>query len=254
MTSIEQTAETLRKLRLYGMARAYTALIESPNDALGAHELINYLVDTEWSERKGRSVERLIRFAKFRYTASLSELYYFTGRGLDPDVVQQLASGVYLQKAQNVLISGPTGTGKSYLATALGHQACHIGRKVLYSNTARLTTRLKQAKTDGKIIKDLERIAQADLLILDDFGLQVLDSQSRSILMDIMEDRHDRKSTMVVGQVPVSSWYEVIGDETMADALMDRWVHGAYSIELAGESLRKRDAPETKSNAKKYLP
>jgi len=240
MNNLEQTSEILRKLRLYGMARAYTTLLETPNDSLSAHDLIRHLVDTEWGDRRGRAVDRLIRSAKFRYTASLSELYYFDGRGLDLDLVQQLASGVYLQKGQNILISGATGTGKSYFATALGHEACRSGRKVLYSNTARLTTRLKQSKAEGRLIKELERIEQADLVILDDFGLQVLDAQSRSILMDIMEDRHDRKSTMVVGQVPVSSWHEVIGDATMADALMDRWVHGAYSIELCGESLRKK--------------
>ena len=206
------------------MAHANTTLLETPNDTLSAHDLLRHLVDTEWSNRRGRAIDRLIRGAKFRYTASLSELYYFDGRGIELDLVQQLASGVYLRKAQNILISGATGTGKSYFATALGHEACRSGRKVLYSNTARLTTQLKQAKKEGRIIKELERIEQAYLVILVDFGLQVLDAQSRSILMDIMEDRHDRKSTMVVGQVPVSSWNEVIGDATMADA---SWTDGS---------------------------
>ena len=162
MNNLEQTSETLRKLRLYGMARANTTLLETPNHTLSAHDLVRHLVDTEWSDRHGRAIDRLIRGAKFRCTASLSELYYFDGRGSELDLVQQLASGVYLLKALNILISGGTDTGKSYFATALRHEACRSGRKVLYSNTARLTTQLKQANTEGRKIKELEQIEQAD--------------------------------------------------------------------------------------------
>jgi DNA replication protein DnaC len=157
---------------------------------------------------------------------------------------------MYLTQAQNVLITGPTGTGKSFMATALGRAACELGKRVRYANTARLTTELKQAKTEGSLIKELKKLEKTDLLILDDFGLQVLDATGRSLLMDVMEDRHGRKSTMVVGQIPITSWHEVIGDLTLADALMDRWVHGSYQIELDSESMRKKmsQAENTKAN------
>lgn len=238
--SIETTKETLRKLRLYGMLRSYDALLEGPQPtSYNAHELMQHLADTEWEDRRNRAIERLTRMAKFRYEASLTQLHKPESRNLDMSIIQQLAEGFYLSNAQNVLITGPTGTGKSFLATALGRAACGLNKRVRYSNAARLAAELKHAKTQGNLIRELKKLEKTDLLILDDFGLQPLDSTARSLIMDIMEDRHELKSTMVVGQVPVSSWHEVIGDLTMADALMDRWVHGAYQIELTGESLRK---------------
>ena len=237
---IDKTKETLHKLRLYGMLRAYNELIENPKESMTSHELMGYLADTEWVERHNRAIARQIRTAGFRYQASLSALESPQERGVDMNMIQQLSTGVYLEKHQNILITGPTGTGKSFLATAIGRSACELNRRVLYYNTARLTTELKQAQAEDLLLKMLKKIAKADLLILDDFGLQTLDAQARSLLMDVMEDRHEQRSTMVVGQIPVTSWHEVIGDLTMADALMDRWVHGAYKIELKGESMRRK--------------
>ena len=237
---IEKTKQTLQNLRLYGMLRAYNELIENPRASMTSHELMNYLADTEWMERHNRAIARQVRFAGFRYQASLSAIEEPEKRGIDMGIIQQLATGLYLDKHQNVLINGPTGTGKSFLATALGRAACDLNRRVLYYNTARLTTILKQAQVEDSLLKLLKKIAKVDLLILDDFGLQALDAQARSLLMDVMEDRHERKSTMVVGQIPVSSWHKVIGDLTIADALMDRWVHQAYMIELEGESMRRK--------------
>ena len=222
------------------MLRAYNELIETPRESMTSHELMGYLADTEWVERHNRAIARQVRAAGFRYEASLSAIETPDERGIDMNLIQQLSTGIYLDKHQNILVTGPTGTGKSFLATALGRAACELNRKVLYYNTARLTTELKQAQAEDLLLKMLKKIAKADLLILDDFGLQTLDAQARSLLMDVMEDRHEQRSTMVVGQIPVSSWHEVIGDLTMADALMDRWVHGAYMIELKGESMRRK--------------
>jgi DNA replication protein DnaC len=250
MKMIENTKETLRKLRLYGMLRAYDELLEQPQSRFNAHELMEYLAETEWIDRYNRAITRLTRMAQFRYEASISQLQITPERGIDSNLIQQLSEGMYLTQAQNVLITGPTGTGKSFMATALGRAACELGKRVRYANTARLTTELKQAKTEGSLIKELKKLEKTDLLILDDFGLQVLDATGRSLLMDVMEDRHGRKSTMVVGQIPITSWHEVIGDLTLADALMDRWVHGSYQIELDGESMRKKmsQTENTKAN------
>lgn len=235
---IEETKDKMRQLRTYGMLKAYDQVLADPSLALTTDELVAHLVDWEWNDRRNRAITRLVKMAGFRYSAEMEELDYHPSRKLDRDIIQRLATGNYLGQCQNILISGPTGTGKSFLATALGRQACQLGYRVMYSNTARLFTWLKQIKSEGKIIKELQRIEKIQLLILDDFGLQPLDVGSRNLLLDVMEDRHGRGSTIIVGQIPLESWHSVIGDPTVADALMDRWVHGAYRIALSGESMR----------------
>jgi len=234
--------EKMQQMRLYGMLRAYNHVFENPQESLSSDELIEHLIDWEYSDRNNRSVQRLLRMAHFRYKAAIEQIDYHSERSIDKTMIQRLASGHYLLQAQNVLISGSTGTGKSYIATALGREACGQRNRVLYANTARLLTSLKIFKSEGTLIKELGKIEKAQLLILDDFGLQPLDAIARSLLMDIMEDRHGRSSTMIVGQIPIESWHSVIGDPTMADALLDRWVHGSYRIELQGESMRRKVA------------
>jgi DNA replication protein DnaC len=237
----EQTLEKMKKMKLYGMLRNFKQVLESSNmDKLTADELVQQLIDSEWEDRHNRAVNRSIGNAKFRYKASIESIDHSIERGLDQNIVNRLAECTFVKQAQNIIITGSTGTGKSYLASALGHQACIRGFKVYYANTLRLLTHLKMAKADGSSIKEFAYLEKQDILILDDFGIQPFDNQSRMILMDIVEDRHGKKSTIIAGQLPVGSWYDIIGDGTLADAILDRIVHDAHQIELNGESLRKK--------------
>jgi DNA replication protein DnaC len=237
----EQTLEKMKKMKLYGMLRNFKQVLESSNmDKLTADELVQQLIDSEWEDRHNRAVNRSIGNAKFRYKASIESIDHSIERGLDQNIVNRLAECTFVKQAQNIIITGSTGTGKSYLASALGHQACIRGFKVYYANTLRLLTHLKMAKADGSSIKEFAYLEKQDILILDDFGIQPFDNQSRMILMDIVEDRHGKKSTIIAGQVPVGAWYDIIGDGTLADAILDRIVHDAHQIELNGESLRKK--------------
>ena len=161
-------------------------------------------------------------------------------RNLDKNQLMRLADCNFIRKHENVLITGSTGIGKSYIASAIGNQACMLGHKVLYANTAKLFSRLKMAKSDGSYIKEISKIEKQDLLILDDFGLQPMDNQMRSVLMEIIEDRHGNRSTIITSQLPVAKWYDVIGDSTLADAILDRLVHESHRVELIGESLRRK--------------
>ena len=202
-------------------------------------ELIDMLVQAEWEQRENKKFNRYLRQAHFRYAASVEEVDFTAHRGLDKNQLLRLADGSFVQKKENLLITGATGVGKSYLASALGHQACLLGHKTLYFNTQKLFSRLKMLKADGSYGREINKIERTDLLILDDFGMQPLDTGGRMILLEIIEDRHGRKSTLISSQLPVAKWYEIIGDSTIADAILDRMVHTAHRIELKGESLRK---------------
>ena len=188
-------------------------------------------------------MERLIQSAKFKLSAAISQIDYKTTRGLDRDLVSKLALLGFIKHRQNVILTGPAGVGKSFIAQALGHQACLHGLKTLYQNTGRFLAILKFAKIDGTYLKQLNRLNKINLLILDDFGLQKLDNVEREVLMDLIEDRHDRSSTMIASQIPISKWYDVIGEGTVADTILDRIVHSAHRITLEGESLRKKNKP-----------
>lgn len=237
----DQTLEKLKTMKLHGMHRGYRQVLESPQHTpLSADELLAQLVDQEWDERNNRAIERSLRNVGFRYKATVEGVDYAPHRGLDPDLVHRLAACTFIRQSQNVLITGPTGTGKSFLASALGNQACMLGFKVYYANTNRLLTQLKMAKADGSAIKELARLEKQDLLILDDFGIQPFDNHSRMLLMEVIEDRHGKRSTLIAGQLPVIAWYDVIGDQTLADAILDRLVNDAHHIELQGESLRRK--------------
>lgn len=177
---------------------------------------------------------------RLRYNASLEQIDFLIDRGLDKNEVHRLASLDFVGEHKDLFITGSTGTGKSYLATALGYQACQQGYRVMYVNTAKLMGQLKLAKTKGTVLSDLKRIERMDVLILDDFGLQPFDAQSRIALLDVIEDRHQKHSTIITSQIPVKEWYDVIGEKTIADAVLDRIVHQALRVELFGESIRKR--------------
>ncbi|CAN5903800.1 IS21-like element ISRsp2 family helper ATPase IstB [soil metagenome] len=236
-----QIESQLHRLRLHGMSRSWQALLETrKSHELSLSEGLALLLQAEEEDRSDRRFEQLRKNARFRYQASVEELRLEAARGLDKGLILGLATGEYLAKAESVLISGATGCGKSFLASALGHQACAQGYKVAYYNVQKLLLRTKMARLDGTIYKFLERLSKTDLLILDDFGLTHLEQQQRLDLMEIIEDRHAKASTMIASQLPVASWYDVIGEETIADAILDRLVHSSYRIELRGESLRKK--------------
>lgn len=236
-----QTLEKLRAMRLYGMHDAFkTSLENTLKEQMTQDQFIFHLVASEWDNRRNRAIERAIKYAQFRYNASLEDIDYTFERGLDRNQVERLSSMEFVTQPRDLFITGPTGTGKSYLATALGFKACQEGFRVLYSNTAKLMSNLKIVKIKGSILAELKRIERCDLLILDDFGMQSFDSQSRGILMDIIEDRHSKRSTMITSQLPVKGWYDAIGEKTVADAVLDRLVHHSLRVELSGESIRKR--------------
>ena len=235
------TLDKLRKLKFYGMFHAFKSSIESgQTDQYTSDELLAHLIDSEWDYRQNRRIERQIMYARFRYKASIEELHYHADRSIDRNQVMRLADCTFLDRYENLLITGSTGIGKSYLASAIGYQACMLGYRVLYASTPKLFSRLKMAKADGSYIKEVAKIEKQQLLILDDFGIQPFDAQSRAALMEIIEDRHSKTSVIITSQLPISKWHEVIGEKTIADAILDRIVHDAHRIELKGESMRKK--------------
>ena len=236
-----QIETQLKELRLHGMSRSWQILQETRrHHELTLAEGLELLLGAEHDARNGKRFDRLIKNAAFRYQATIEELNTDPTRGIDRSLITELTLGGYITKGEAVLISGASGAGKSFLASALGHQACAQGYRVAYFNLQKLLLRTKMSRIDRSIYKFIEKLAKTEVLILDDFGLTHLEKQQRMDLMEIIEDRHSRKSTIIASQLPVVSWYDVIGEETIADAILDRLVHTAHRIELMGESLRKK--------------
>ena len=239
----QETLEKMRQMRLQGMYNAFKTSMESfKTESMTTDQFVAWLVSNEWDDRCNRMIERLIKQASFRYKASLEEVDYSLERGLERNLLERLAELSFVKESRDLFITGSSGTGKSYIATALGYRACQKGMKVLYANTARLMGQLKMAKAKGTILQELKKIERADLLVLDDFGIQPFDAGGRMNLMDIVEDRHGKKSTLITSQVPVKDGYDIIGEKTIADAVLDRIVHQAIRIELHGDSIRKLQA------------
>lgn len=237
----QATLEKLNRMKLYGMERSFTTTMQSNiNNSFTADELIAHLVDAEWDERYNRKLTRLVKGARFRYQAAVEQIDFLSCRNLDKNTVLRLSEKAWIEKKQNIIISGPTGAGKSFLASAIGHQACINAFKVLYFNTTKLFPMLKLVKADGSYQKELKKLEKTDVLILDDFGLTQLDTQNRLSLLEILEDRHGKKSTVISSQIPVSKWHDIIGDPTIADAVCDRIIHSSIRIELKGGSMRKK--------------
>ena len=239
----QETLDKMRQMRLLGMYNAFKISMESfKTESMTTDQFVAWLVSNEWDDRCNRMIERLIKQASFRYKASLEEVDYSLERGLERNLLERLAELSFVKESRDLFITGSSGTGKSYIATALGYRACQTGMKVLYANTARLMGQLKMAKAKGTILQELKKIERADLLVLDDFGIQPFDAGGRMNLMDIVEDRYGKKSTLITSRVPVKDWYDIIGEKTIADAVLDRIVHQAIRIELHGDSIRKLQA------------
>lgn len=237
--------EKMRKMNLFGMFHAFKTSLECGQPTgYTVDEMIGYLIEAEWDDRQNRRINRQIGNARFRYKASIEELSYQSERSLDRNQLLRLADCGFIKRSEALLITGSTGIGKSYIASALGHQACILGYRVLYASTPKLFARLKMAKADGSYLKELTRIERQQLLILDDFGIQPFDAPSRAALLEIIEDRHGKSSLIITSQLPVSKWHEVIGEKTIADAILDRIVHDAHRLELTGESMRRKRKTE----------
>lgn len=237
----ETTLSKMKQMKLYGMYGAFCTAIETgKTDDYTLDEFTALLTEAEWDDRQNRKIARGIKNAKFHYNASMEKMIYDPVRNVDKTKLIRLAECTYIDKAEDILITGSTGAGKSYVASALGYQACIEGYRVNYFNITKLFTKLKMAKADGSHLKEMARLERQHLLILDDFGLQALDPQNRLTLLEIIEDRHNKGSVIITSQLPVNQWYEIIGEKTVADAIMDRVVHSAHRIELKGESMRRK--------------
>jgi DNA replication protein DnaC len=231
----------MQKLKFTGMRTSFEGLLQAKNTtALSNDEFINLLLQAEWEERENKKLTRLLQNARFRYRASMEEIDYITPRGIDKTLLMRLSDASYVNRAENIIITGATGVGKSYIATALGHQACQMGYRVAYFSAQKLFAMLRMSKADESYFKEIKQIERQNLLIIDDFGMQPLDQTMRMMLMEIIEDRHQEKSTIIASQMPVEKWHEIIGESTIADAILDRLVHTAHRVELTGESLRKK--------------
>ena len=235
--------DLMRRMRLNGMAAAFSESLSSTYaETMTPDGFLSWLLTREWDYRSSAAIERLIQGAMFRYRAYPEEIDYTIGRGLERNQMERLLSLDFIHQGHNLFITGSSGTGKSFLATAIGYQACKNGIRTLYANATKLLGILKVAKVKGTLENELKKIERCQLLILDDAFLVPLDAKERSILLDIIEDRHGRKSIILSSQLPVENWYDAIGDPTVADAVLDRIVHSAHRIELTGESLRKINA------------
>lgn len=236
------TLEKMGQMKLLGMQRMFQSIIEGTNyQNLTSDELVGMLVQSEWEERESKKLQRRLRLARFRYQACIEGINYQQNRNLDKNQIIRFSDCSFISRGENILITGATGVGKSYIASALGNQACLKGYKTLYCNMQKLFSSLRISQADGSYLKELDRISKQDLLILDDFGLQLLDTTNRMILLEIIEDRHGNKSTLISSQLPTDKWYEVIGESTIADAILDRLLNCSHKIELKGESMRKKD-------------
>jgi len=235
------TLDKLAALRLTGMVTALKEQWQRPDsNELSFEERLGLLVDREVDLRQTRQMQSRLRKAKLRQNAAVEDVDFKHPRGLDRSLVVKLADCQWIKHKQNLLITGPTGVGKSYLACAFAQKACREGLAVLYVRIARLFADLALAKGDGRYIKILATLAKTDLLVLDDYGLAVLSKDQRHDLLEILEDRNGLRSTLVTSQLPVEHWHEQIGDPTMADAILDRLVHNAHTIQLKGGSMRKK--------------
>lgn len=235
------TQNTLNALKLFGMAHGLPARLADPRQAELSHaEFVGLLVQDEKTYRDDKRLRRLLKNAKLKQPACLEDIDYRQSRGLSKQLMLELANPAWIASGRNVLLSGPTGVGKSYIACALGNLAARTGHPVLYVRASRLFDTLQQARGDGSHLRVLQRLGRAQMLVIDDFLLAPLTEAARMDFLDLIEDRCGSGSTIVTSQCPIKEWHQNIGDPTIADAVCDRLLHGAYKIELRGESMRRR--------------
>lgn len=240
------TLEKLKTLRLTGMLKAFEEQLAMPEiDSFSFQDRLGLLLDREMTERDNRKYQTRLKTAKLRLKACLEDINYRQPRGLDKSLLLKLGSSDWIRKRHNLIITGPTGVGKTWIACALGHRACQENFSVFYMRLPRLLQELNIARGDGRYHKLLFQYGKIDLLILDDWGLAPFTGDSRRDLLEILDDRHELKSTLVTSQLPVDTWHEYLGDPTLADAILDRLIHNAYRINLKGESMRKNKDPLT---------
>ena len=242
------TLDKLQAMKFFGMARAFEEQLDSSEiDALDFQERFALLVDREWTARHDRQLTNRLRRAKLRHNACFEDINYRHPRQLDKKLVTSLASCQWVRDHLNILITGAAGIGKSWLACAFAHQACRERHSALYLRVPRLFNEFDIARADGRYPKLLASLAKTDVLILDDWGLAPMSDPHRHDLLEIIDDRHGRRSTIVTSQLPVNKWHDYIADPTLADAILDRIVHCAYTIKLKGESIRKGESPLTQT-------
>lgn len=238
--NINATLEKLGQMRLHGFEKAYREITDNAQqEKFTNDEIIAHLVDAEFDDKYNKKLARLIKQAKFKQQASFEQISYNQPRGLDKNNLLRLQSCDWIKKTRDLLITGPTGVGKSFIACAIGFQACVHEFKVLYFTANKLFDRLSFAKADGTYFKLIDAISRCQLLIIDDFGLKQIDNNQCTMMLDIIDDRQGRSSTIITSQLPVKAWYECFAEPSIADAIMDRLAHGSNRIELSGESMRK---------------
>ena len=235
------TLDQFSQLRLHGMADAYQAVLSLPvQEQPSIHPFIARLCEAEAQHRVNQKTQLYLKHSKLRYNAVMEQVYCNTSRNLTQESLLSVADCGFIDRSENILITGATGCGKSYLACAIGRQACSFGYRTLYLGMARFLERISLSKLDGTYIKMLNQIEKTHLLILDDFGLHPLDKIARLALLQILEDRYGKKSTLISSQLPVDHWHQYIGESTIADAIMDRLAGNAHRFDLKGDSLRKK--------------
>lgn len=238
---MEEIVKALHKLKMPGMADCWTSLCETHRvDKLSFRDGIQLLLQTEQDTRKTNRIARLLKEAGFNYPASLEELDYDTSRGVDATTISQLGTGEFIRNGQTIIINGSTGTGKTYLATALGDRACRMGYHVAYFNMQKLLERIRLERLQGQEARYMDKLLRTDLIILDDFGMKNLEGQQQNDFEQIVDDRYRKKALIISSQLPVKDWYGVIGNELIAEACLDRLVHKSIRFQLKGESLRKK--------------
>ena len=237
----QPTIEKLNAMRLTAMAQAFMEQMQRPDMAsLTFEERFGLLVDQQMADQENRRMQSRLRTAKLRLSASIEDLDFREARGLNRSQVMSLAQNQWVRSHHNILITGPTGAGKSYLACALAQKACRDGHTPLYQRLPRLLQDISSARHDGRYQKLMTQVAKCEVLVLDDLLISPLSQDDQRELLEIVEERYDRKATVITSQLPIKAWHDAMQDQTLADAILDRLVHNAYKVELKGESMRKK--------------
>ncbi|HRX49524.1 MAG TPA: IS21-like element helper ATPase IstB [Spirochaetota bacterium] len=243
------TIEKMQEMRLNGMMKAFSETFATGmQNKFTVDEIVSHLIDAEWDERYNRKFNALVKNAAFRYKASMEEIDFSPIRKIDKNLVLRLSTCDWIRKGESIIITGSTGGGKSFMSCALGHKACISRYKVGYYNCMKLFSHLKYSRADGTYFKEMNKIKKQDLVILDDFGLKPLDADSRLMLLELLEDRHGRKSIIITSQISIDKWFDLIGDATIADAICDRLFHTSHKINIEGPSMREKKVKNSGRN------